>query len=68
MLKKMAFSKDDPLLKMKVSELGSQLGALQRELKDTDRSLLIILSDGKQQARGRFSTIWYENWTHATIT
>ena len=44
MLKKMKFSKDDPLLQMKTSELGSQLGALQREMKDTDLSLLIILS------------------------
>ena len=53
MLKKMAFSKDDPLLKMKVSELGSQLGALQRELKDTDRSLLIILSGWEATGKGQ---------------
>ena len=53
MLKKMAFSKDDPLLAMKTSDLGSQLGALQRELKDTDRSLLIILSGWEVTGKGQ---------------
>ncbi len=53
MLKKMAFSKDDPLLAMKTSDLGSQLGALQRELKDTDRSMLIILSGWEVTGKGQ---------------
>ena len=53
MLKKMKFSKDDPLLQMKTSELGSQLGALQREMKDTDLSLLIILSGWEATGKGQ---------------
>lgn len=53
MLKKMKFAQDDPLLQMKLSELGSQLGALQRRLKDTDRSLLIILSGWEETGKGQ---------------
>ena len=53
MLKKMSFSTDDPLLELKTSDLGSQLGALQRELKDTDRSLLIILSGWEVTGKGQ---------------
>ena len=68
MLKKMKFSKDDPLLQMKTSELGSQLGALQREMKDTDLSLLIILSGWEATGKGRSSTISCASWTHATTT
>lgn len=53
MLKKMKFAQDDPLLAMKISELGSQLAVLQRRLKDTDRSLLIILSGWEETGKGQ---------------
>ena len=33
MLKKMAFSIDDPMMDMKISELGELLSTLQRQLK-----------------------------------
>lgn len=53
MLKKMAFSDDDPLLQLKISELGEQLGTLQRALKDTDRSLLVLLSGWECTGKGQ---------------
>ena len=53
MFKAMDFSDNDPLLAMKTAELGSQLAALQRELKDTDRSLLIILSGWEATGKGQ---------------
>lgn len=53
MLKKMAFSIDDPMMDMKISELGELLGTLQRQLKDTDRSLLIVLSGWEATGKGQ---------------
>ena len=52
MLRKMAFSIDDPMMDMKISELGELLGTLQRQLKDTDRSLLIVLSGWEATGKG----------------
>ncbi|MEE0435775.1 MAG: phosphate--AMP phosphotransferase [Peptococcaceae bacterium] len=53
MFKKMKFAQDDPLLSLKISELGSQLASLQRALKDTDRSLLILLSGWEATGKGQ---------------
>lgn len=53
MLRKMAFSIDDEMMDMKVSELGELLGTLQRRLKDTDRSLLIVLSGWEATGKGQ---------------
>lgn len=52
MLKKMAFSIDDPMMDMKLSDLGELLGTLQRQLKDTERSLLIVLSGWEATGKG----------------
>ena len=53
MFKAMDFSDNDPMLSMKTAELGARLAALQRELKDTDRSLLIILSGWEATGKGQ---------------
>ena len=53
MFKKMEFSPDDPLMALKISELGTQLATLQRALKDTDRSLLILLSGWEVTGKGQ---------------
>ncbi len=52
MLRKLAFPIDDPMMNMKISELGERLGTLQRQLKDTDRSLLIVLSGWEATGKG----------------
>lgn len=53
MLQKVNYPIDDPLMNLKVSELGEQLAALQRELLKTDKSLLIIVSGWEAVGKGR---------------
>ncbi|MDO4280705.1 MAG: phosphate--AMP phosphotransferase [Peptococcaceae bacterium] len=53
MLKKLDFPKDDPLMQLKISELGEKLATLQRQLKDTDKSLLILLSGWEGTGKGQ---------------
>lgn len=52
MIKPVEFDKNDPMLKMKRSELGEQLAALQRAMKDTDKSLLVIISGWESVGKG----------------
>ena len=53
MLKPIDFSLNDPLMDKKISELGEQLAVLQRQLKDTNKSLLIILSGWEVSGKGK---------------
>ena len=51
MLRKMAFSIDDPMMDMKISELGELLGTLQRQ---PIAACLLFFPVGKPLARGLF--------------
>lgn len=52
MIRPVEFDKNDPLLQMKRSELGEQLASLQRAMKDTDKSLLVIVSGWESVGKG----------------
>ena len=53
MFKAVEFSEDDPLMRKKISELGEELAVLQRQLKDTDKSLLILISGWEVTGKGK---------------
>lgn len=53
MLQKINYPTTDPLMNLKMSDLGERLGALQRELTQTDKSLLILISGWEAVGKGR---------------
>lgn len=52
MIQHLNFAEDDPLLQCKHRDLGEQLAQLQRQLKDTHKSMIILISGWEAVGKG----------------